>query len=50
MPQSIKDQIKRVYFKLIKSCLKGNTKKQAKWNQKLINLELELAKKKNEDF
>ena len=46
MSKSIKDQVKRAYFKLIKACLKGNIEKQAKWNQKLINLELELAKKK----
>ena len=46
MSKSIKNQIKKVYFKLIKACLKGNTEKQFKWNQKLINLELELAKNK----
>lgn len=45
MSEAITYQMKKAYFKLIKSCLKGNVKKQRKWEQKLI--ELELARKKN---
>ena len=45
MTEVISYQMKKAYFKLIKACLKGNKKKQHKWEQKLI--ELELARKKN---
>lgn len=33
-------KMKKAYFKLIRACLKGNKKKQHKWEQKLIELEL----------
>lgn len=45
MTETFAYQIRKSYFKLIKSCLKGNKKKQHKWEQKLI--ELELARKKH---
>ena len=33
-------KLKKTYFKLLKACLKGNKKKQNKFKQKLIELEL----------
>lgn len=44
MTETITYQLKKAYFKLIKACLKGNVKKQKKWDKKIIALELDRKK------
>lgn len=38
--KKIKNKMQKVYWKLLKACTKHNTKKQRKYEQKLIELEL----------
>jgi len=37
----MKKKIQKTYWKLLKACAKHNTEKQAKYEQKLIQLELD---------